>query len=117
LNKWLRQWLGIDELEGEIKFLTKTIGDMDTEHRRQIQLLSSQLAEQVSVAVNVCIYEESTIIVTSKLGNGRVHIIRAKFNTLMDLQKCVDELEYRYGASVDRETWDMPKGYERKRIR
>lgn len=82
----LRKWLGIQWNEEQI-FKT---------NRR----FAYQIAELTALSADVNIHSESSIIIVSRIGGGRVKIITSYFSGLKDLTEFMKYCEMRYGAKT-----------------
>jgi hypothetical protein len=91
IRDWLRKWLLSD--------LVRRFGALEVR-------TDTRIAELTSLSADVSVYGESTIVIISRIGGGRVRIINAKFSGLADLNDFMRYCEARYGARIN--TVDAP---------
>lgn len=100
IRKWLCRWLGISDLNWRLS-------------QAETRCLA-QIAQLTSLAADVSVYGESTIIIISRIGGGRVKIINAKFNGIHELTEFTRMCERNFGCRTT--TIDAPRNDPRLRF-
>lgn len=63
---------------------------------REVDQINVWIEKQTAMAIDVNFYEQSQIIILSKLKGGQIHIIPAHFDHLIDLENFVKNLRQEY---------------------
>lgn len=97
LRAWIRQKLGIDDLECQIADLERSL----VLEKAKVRSLYDTFGKFNRSAVDVASlkHSESTIIVISHLDSGRVEIIPCRFRDLRELRHFVQRVEDSWGIN------------------
>lgn len=85
VKKTLKKWLGIEDISREI---------IEMELMRK-----NQYAELTSISADVSITGQSNIVIVSRIGGGRVHIVNAHFSGLREIEEFIKYCQARFGAT------------------